>query len=113
MGQESNYTSANTGGIKRGDSAETGDLKAKPTDKSDRAGSGAGAHVTGDPSALGPSRGRTPLHADGNDLDDLTVMDADDPALGLTNIGDVPPEDWAADTGPTHSGEADAPSRKR
>ena len=30
MGQESYYTSSNTGGIKRGDSAETGDLQAQP-----------------------------------------------------------------------------------
>jgi hypothetical protein len=62
----------NDGGIERGDSADTGDEEAGPTD---------GA------------------------LDDLTVLDADDPSLGLTDIGDVPPEDWAADTGPTHSAE--------
>src|SRR4051812_23697995 len=113
MGQQSHYTSSNLGGVKRGDSAETGDLEAGPTETADRAGSGGGPNVTtGDASALGASRGRTPLHPDGNDLDDLTVMDADDPTLGLTNIGEVPPDDWAADTGPTHSAEADAPSRK-
>ena len=50
------------------------------------------------------------LHPDGNDLDDLTVMDASDPSLGLTNIGDIPADDWAADTGPTHSAEEEAPS---
>ncbi len=38
-------------------------------------------------------------------LEDLTVMDADDPDLGLTDIGDVPPDDWAAATGPTHTAE--------
>lgn len=113
MGQESHYTSSNLGGIKRGDSAETGDLEADVTPNADRGGSANGAMVTGDASALGISRGRTPLSPGGNDLDDLTVMDADDPALGLTNIGDVPPDDWAADTGPTVSGESEAPSRRR
>jgi hypothetical protein len=109
----SNYTSASTGGIKRGDSAETGDLEARPTQSADRAGSGSGATVTGDPSALGPSRGQTPLNTGDTDLDELTVKDASDPTLGLTDIGDVPPDDWAADTGPTHSAEELAPSRKR
>lgn len=40
-----------------------------------------------------------------NSLEDLTVLPADDPELGLTNIGSVPPEDWAADTGPAHTAE--------
>jgi hypothetical protein len=77
----SNYTSPNLGGIKRGDSEETGDLAARPMAK---------------------SKGRKP--ADG-ELGDLTVMDADDPDLGLTDIGDVPPDDWAANTGPTRTAE--------
>ncbi|HVW83204.1 MAG TPA: hypothetical protein VHB50_00920 [Bryobacteraceae bacterium] len=120
MGLESNYTSANVGGIKRGDSAETGDLEAKPTETADRAGSGAhggggGAEgeVTADASALGTRRGETPLRPDGNELDELTVKDAHDPSLGLTDIDNVPPEDWAADTGPTRSEEEVAPSRRR
>jgi hypothetical protein len=109
----SHYTSSNLGGIKRGDSAETGDLEARSTETADRAGSGAGAKVTGDPSALGVSRGMTPLKTGDTDLDDLTVKDASDPDLGLTDIGDASPDDWAADTGPTHTGEEKAPSRKR
>ncbi len=120
MGTSSHYTSANLGGVKRGDSEETGDLEAQPTETADRAGSGGVGKkpaeegvVTGDPSALGVSRGPMYLHPDGNDLDDLTVMDASDPALGLTNIGDIPADDWAADTGPTHSAEEEAPSHKR
>jgi hypothetical protein len=75
----------NDGGIKRGDSAETGGEEAGPTD------------------GAGPEDETELLHQ--ADLDDLTVLDADDPSLGLTDIGDVPPEDWAADTGPTHSAE--------
>ncbi|HZL56998.1 MAG TPA: hypothetical protein VFC21_07955 [Bryobacteraceae bacterium] len=112
----SHYTSANLGGIKRGDGAETGDLEARPTQTVDRAGSGTdsgGATVTGDPSALGVSRGQTPLKTGDSALDELTVKNASDPDLGLTDIGDVPPDDWAADTGPTRSTEEAAPSRKR
>jgi hypothetical protein len=36
-------------------------------------------------------------------LDDLSVVNANDPRLGLTNRGDKPAEDWAADTGPTRN----------
>jgi hypothetical protein len=62
MGQESNYTTANTGGVKRGDSAETGDLQARPDELSKKA-----KKKDADRSA-----------------DDLTVLDEDDPSLGLT-----------------------------
>ena len=41
-----------------------------------------------------------------NDIEGLSIVDATDPSLGLTNIGDVPADDWAADTGPTQSDEA-------
>ncbi len=125
MGNESNYTSRSTGGIKRGDRAETGDLEAQPNEGTSRAGSGvhgggsgSEGHVTADSSSLGtegPGASEldgTPLDTGDTELDELTVLDASDPDLGLTNIGDVPPDDWAADTGPTHSGEADAPSRR-
>jgi len=50
---------------------------------------------------------------DGEELGELTVMEADDPALGLTNIGEIPPDDWAADTGPAHSAEEEEASRRR
>jgi hypothetical protein len=109
----SHYTSRNLGGIKRGDSEETGDLEAQPTETADRAGSGAGATVTGDPSALGVSRGQTPLKTGDTELDELTVKDATDPDLGLTDVGETGPDDWAADTGETRTGEEAAPSRKR
>jgi hypothetical protein len=39
----------------------------------------------------------------GGGLEDLTILEADDPTLGLTDIGDVPPDDWAADTGPSRN----------
>lgn len=75
----------NDGGIKRGDSAETGDEEAAPTE---------GAEPEDDVESLHDS-----------DLDDLEVLPSDDPKLGLTDIGGVPADDWAANTGPTHSAE--------
>jgi hypothetical protein len=36
-------------------------------------------------------------------LEDLTVVNANDPSLGLTNQGSKPAEDWAANTGPTRN----------
>jgi hypothetical protein len=73
---------------------------------------GPGGQVTGDPSAGGlrPSR----VYA-GNDevegiedegsggIGDLTVVSAEDPALGLTDLDGETPDDWAADTGPTRN----------
>jgi len=38
-----------------------------------------------------------------NGLDDLNVTTANDPRLGLTNRGDKPAQDWAANTGPTRN----------
>jgi hypothetical protein len=35
-------------------------------------------------------------------------MEATDGRLGLTDIGDVPPDDWAADTGPTKNPDAES-----
>jgi hypothetical protein len=81
----------NDGGIKRGDRADTGDNEAQPT--------------------VYPKRSEDPTSV--SVLEELTVTDADDPKLGLTNIGDVPADDWAADTGPTHSAEADVSDATR
>jgi hypothetical protein len=39
------------------------------------------------------------------DVDDLNIVTANDPKLGLTNRGNKPAEDWAADTGPTRNPE--------
>jgi hypothetical protein len=76
------WCGTNDGGIKRGDRADTGDLEAKvPKDR------------------------HRDIAADGA-LEELQIRDAHDPSLGLTNIDDVPPEDWAADTGPTQTGES-------
>lgn len=66
-------------GIRRRDNEETDEPEAQPTEREK-------FEITGD-------------------LDDLTIRDASDSSLGLTNIGDTPADDWAADTGPTQTGE--------
>lgn len=119
------WAGPNDGGVKRGDSAETGDNEARPAEGTGPGGSGvyggepggAQGFPTGNASGLGGGAGTSGAGgaAGSEDLltfgdsaiDDLTIMDADDPSLGLTNIGDVPAEDWAADTGPTRSAEGD------
>jgi hypothetical protein len=113
----------NDGGIKRGDRADTGDEEAGPTDGVGPGGSGVhggtGLGTVGtatvDPSSEGALDGAGAMDdVDADleqgalhdaDLGDLTVHDANDPTLGMTNIGDLPADDWAADTGPTHSAE--------
>ena len=69
---------------------------------------GPGGQPTVDPSADGMGPSRPYLVADEEDgiandgtdgIDDLTVLAADDPSLGLTDYGDKPADDWAADTG--------------
>ena len=71
---------------------------------------GPGGQVTGDPSAGGSSPAGASFGLDevsgiadkgSGELDELTVKDANDPSLGLTNHGVIPPQDWAADTGPS------------
>ena len=70
---------------------------------------------TGDPSAGGLNRGSQSIGSgkaevfevfnDGGSegIEDLTVTNASDPRLGLTNRGDKPAQDWAANTGPTRN----------
>ncbi len=41
------------------------------------------------------------------DYEGLEVMEANDGRLGLTNVGNVPADDWAADTGETHTPEGE------
>lgn len=110
------YCGANDGGVKRGDRADTGDLEVRHKDGVGPAGSGvrAGAtsgNPTGDTSAMVEGPGATHSNAGTSGIEstggieDLTILDASDPTLGLTNIGGGPPDDWAADTGPEHSPE--------
>ena len=95
--------------IKRGDREDTGDDQARPT----QTGSGP-AIPTVDSTSLGgtssirqhPERG---FNAEAELREDygMEVMEATDGRLGLTDIGDIPPDDWAADTGPTKSAESE------
>lgn len=104
----------NEGGIRRGDRADTGDLEARPTEGVGRAGSGVpggAGGANGNPTAATDAldapldNGLAEIGGD-SDLEDLTVHNASDPELGLTNIGEVPAGDWAADTGATRTGES-------
>lgn len=95
---------ANNGNsIDRGDREDTGDNEARP----DELGSGP-AQPTVDPTAFGGTS--SIRHAESSpfsveeelrDYDGIEVVEASDGRLGLTNYGDVPPEDWAANTGET------------
>ncbi len=99
---------ANDGGIKRGDRSETGDERARPNKPASR-----DPLDDGDVSNLTGQLPDTPDETDVEapevlpDSDDASIMDADDPRLGLTNVGSVPPDDWAADTGPTKTAESE------
>ncbi len=72
-----------------------------------------GGDLTGDTEPVGTGASGAAAYDDhtasarsGDATDDLTVHDAGDPNLGLTDIGSVPAGDWAANTGPTRTGES-------
>ena len=87
----------NDGGIKRGDRADTGDLRANPTNPDADNSAGRVNDKEFRSSDAFPIGGLT----------DLTVKEAGDPTLGMTNVGGRDVEDWAADTGPTRTGEGE------
>jgi hypothetical protein len=105
--------------IKRGDRTDTGPERARHKDGVGRAGSGvaggdggATGHVTGSSDAMAEPVDRLWLEPDdivasAEDLEDFTITDADDPNLGLTGVEGHPPEDWAANTGPSRNLDAD------
>lgn len=99
-------------GIKRGDSARTGDLAANlPGREIGRSGSGVRGvddgsvgQPTGDASAGGLGASGEFVELDqAEDIGDLTIVNEDDPSLGLTGTSDVPADDWAADVGPSRT----------
>ncbi len=99
----------NDSSIRRGDRTDTGDNEARP----DEMGSGY-AQPTVDPTSFGGTTSIRHAETDSFDVESeradyegLEVMEATDGRLGLTNIGDVPPDDWAADTGETHTPESE------
>lgn len=99
----------NDSGIQRGDREDTGDNEARP----DELGSGP-ALPTVDPTSFGattsirhPTSARFDVEEERLDNDGIEVVEPTDGRLGLTNIGDVPPDDWAADTGETKTPEGE------
>lgn len=75
-------------------------------------GDGPGGQQTVDPSAGADAPGRPYMSMDEVDgidnsgsggIDELNIVSADDPSLGLTDIGDTGPDDWAANTGPSRA----------
>ena len=96
--------------IKRGDREDTGPNEARP----DETGSGNAEPIV-DPTSFGAtssirhsSSDRFDPAAELADADGMETMLPNDGRLGLTNIGNVPPDDWAADTGETRTAEEDA-----
>lgn len=92
----------NDGGIKRGDREDTGDNQADLDELSP-----GGAHASIDPTAIGGKSSISPVPVGGFDteseleqFDGMEIMSIDDGRLGLTDVGDIPADDWAADTGP-------------
>jgi hypothetical protein len=74
------------------------------------------AQATVDPTAFGATssiRHASSSHFDIEeevlDNDGFEVMMPTDGRLGLTGVGDVPPDDWAADTGETRTPEGSKP----
>ena len=95
------------------------DNEARRNDATGPDGSGVGeiegsvGMPTGDPSALGGGPGGSEgwmdvdesSIGDSGGIDDLTIKPASDASLGLTGTPDHPSEDWATETGPTHTPE--------
>lgn len=52
-----------------------------------------------------PSSDRADLENELREDDSMEVLEPTNRALGLTDVDDVPPEDWAADTGGTKTPE--------
>lgn len=99
----------NDSSINRGDRADTGDNEARP----DEMGSGP-AQPTADPTSFGgtssirhPSSDSSAIEQEVLEDDGFEIVEATDGRLGLTNIGNEPADDWAADTGPTVTPESE------
>lgn len=95
--------------IHRGDRSDTGDDEAQP----DEMGSGP-AQPTVDPTAFGgttsirhPESDRFDPKDELEDYEGMETMLPTDGRLGLTNVGNKPADDWAADTGPTRNNEGE------
>jgi hypothetical protein len=97
--------------LHRDELEDTGDNEAAP----DEMGSG-DAEPTVDPTAFGgtssikhPSSEHFDIEQEELDNEGFEVMLPSDGRLGLTNYGDKPADDWAADTGETRTPEGSEP----
>ncbi len=106
---EAFWLGPNDSSIQRGDREDTGDNEAQP----DEMGSGP-ARPTVDPTSFGgitsirhPSSDSFDAEEELRDTDGIEIVQSTDGRLGLTNIGDVPPDDWAADAGNTRTPESE------
>ena len=96
----------NDGGIKRGDRTDTGDDEARPTEQEEDGSYGEEAdHLITHHLPDVPEETDVEEVPPSPDLEDATILNAEDPRLGLTNTSTVPADDWAADTGPTRTPE--------
>jgi hypothetical protein len=96
------------------------DISARRKDGTGPGGSGVRGGESGFPTADASALAEDAADVDGEDVEqvtdlledadlgDLTIHGASDPDLGLTDTGEVGPDDWAADTGPTRSGESES-----
>jgi hypothetical protein len=112
---EASTTALSDRGVYPPDGGNNG-VDVTPSGSGVRAGDdGPAGMPTGDPSAGGLNRGSRSngsgkaevfevFNDGGSDgIEDLTITDAGDPRLGLTNRADKPAQDWAANTGPTRN----------
>lgn len=103
------YAGPNDSSINRGDREDTGDNEARP----DELGSGP-AQPTVDPTSFGgtssirhPASDSSATEDEVRQDDGFEIEEATDGRLGLTNVGNRPADDWAANTGPTRSAESE------
>jgi hypothetical protein len=88
-------------GIRRGDAARTGDMEAKPpVNRGAQIDDGPAGRPVGDASEYDPE---AVLESGDESLEGLSIVNEDDPSLGLTNFRDKGPDDWAADTEESHN----------
>ena len=89
-------------GVRRGDAARTGDLEARPpADRGTEIDDGPAGMPVGE--YVSEYDSETMIEEGNEQMEGLTIVSADDPSLGLTNVGDKGPEDWAADTEESHN----------
>jgi hypothetical protein len=85
----------NDGGVKRGERTDTGDEEARPNILND------GELPIPEDDAIGTFEEMP--DPDANDMEEVTPYN---PRSGVTNTGRRPPDDWAANTGPTQTPES-------